>query len=355
MQTNVHISTKKSSKATVWMVLLFLAVAILGLYYVKWEPYYQKAFLAATKHDIGASIVSGKAAAAPAPSWQAALDYAKTYFLAVWKAAVLGIVLGSLVQVLIPRDWLVRVLGSRSFKSTAVASIAALPGMMCSCCAAPVAVGLRKRFASVGAALAFWLGNPVLNPATIIFMGFVLNWRFAFLRIVFGILLVFGVAYLANRLVKENELKAEGDIFEVPKELAKAQGSLWIRWGKALLSLFWSIVPVYVLTVLILGAARAWLFPSVSVEWGNSLVTLIVLSITGTLFVIPTAAEIPIVKTMMSYGLGVGPAAALMMTLPAVSLPSLMMVRKVFPAKVLWMVLGVVILVGILTGLVAMI
>jgi uncharacterized protein len=212
---------------------------------------------------------------------------------------------------------------------------------------------LRKRFASVGAALAFWLGNPVLNPATIIFMGFVLNWHFALLRIIFGILLVFSVASLANRLTKEEEAVAESDLLQVPKELEKPQGPVWARWGKALWSLFWSIVPVYVLTVLVLGAARAWLFPAVSPAWGNSILTIIGLAVAGTIFVIPTAAEIPIVKTMMSYGLGTGPAAALMMTLPAVSVPSLLMVRKAFPAKVLWMVLGMVILAGIITGLVA--
>ena len=38
----------------------------------------------------------------------AAWDYAMVYFLAVWKAAVLGVLLGSLIQVLIPRDWLLR-------------------------------------------------------------------------------------------------------------------------------------------------------------------------------------------------------------------------------------------------------
>ncbi|WP_018130931.1 permease [Effusibacillus pohliae] len=355
MQPNLTTSSNQSLKPAkaIGLALLFFVVAAAGLYYVKWSPYYEKAFIAATKHDIGKSILSGGANAAPEPSIQTAWEYAKTYFLAVWKAAVLGIVLGSLVQVLIPRDWLIRALGSRSFRSTAIAGVASLPGMMCSCCAAPVAVGLRKRFASVGAALAFWLGNPVLNPATIIFMGFVLSWKFAVLRIVFGLLLVFGVAYFANRFVKEEEVQAE--TLELPEQTAVTaqSGSLAVRWGKSLWSLFWSVTPVYLITVLLLGAARAWLFPAVNPDWGNSLWAIVFLAITGTLFVIPTAAEIPIAKTMMSYGLGAGPAAALMMTLPAISLPSLIMVRKVFPAKVLWFVTGMVIAFGIVTGLAA--
>jgi uncharacterized protein len=215
-------------------------------------------------------------------------------------------------------------------------------------------VSLRKQSVSVGAALAFWLGNPVLNPATIIFMGFVLSWKFAILRIFFGILLVLGVATLANRFVKDEDVSQE--VLSLPDQMQNdPQENLIRRFVKSIVALFINVVPIYLVTVLLLGAARAWLFPAVDPSWGNSILALIGLAIAGTLFVIPTAAEIPIVKTMMSYGLGTGSAVALVMTLPAVSLPSLLMVRKVFPAKALWMLVGVVISIGILGGLAAMI
>ncbi len=80
-----------------WKPALFFLVVIAGLWYVKWQPYYGKAFTAAETHSIGKSIL----AQADANPWQAALDYAMIYFLAVWKAAVLGVLLGSLIQVLI--------------------------------------------------------------------------------------------------------------------------------------------------------------------------------------------------------------------------------------------------------------
>lgn len=85
---------------------------------------------------------------------------------------------------------------------------------------------------------------------------------------------------------------------------------------------------------------------------GNSLLWLVPLAIAGTLFVIPTAAEIPIVQTMMTLGLGTGPAVALLMTLPSISLPSLLMLRKDFDARVLVTVAVLTMLVGIVCGLV---
>ena len=77
-------------------------------------------------------------------------------------------------------------------------------------------------------------------------------------------------------------------------------------------------------------------------------------AIVGTLFVIPTAAEIPIVQTMMALGMGTAPAVALLMTLPSVSLPSLLMLRKDFDTRVLVSVALMTMLVGVLSGLVGM-
>jgi uncharacterized membrane protein YraQ (UPF0718 family) len=331
-----------------WKPALFLLVAALGLYYVKWSPYYLKSFVAAQNHSIGGSIIADN----PTSPLLAALAYAQVYFLAIWKAAVLAVILGSLLQVLIPRDWLLRLFGKAGLGSTVRGGLFALPGMMCSCCAAPVAVGLRKQQVSVGAALAFWIANPVLNPATLVFMGFVLGWPFAALRLVGGVVLVLGVALLAQRLSSPDALP-EPAVDAVQAATATPEGSLWQRWALSLWQLFWSTIPVYVLAVLLLGAARVWLFPHVEGGFGEGLGWLVPMAVVGTLFVIPTAAEIPIVQTLMTLGLGTAPAVALLMTLPSVSLPSLLMLRKSFDAQVLWVVGGLVMAFGVVWGLLA--
>ncbi len=89
--------------------------------------------------------------------------------------------------------------------------------------------------------------------------------------------------------------------------------------------------------MLVLGAARVWLFLHADGVVDNTLFWVIAMAIAGCLFVIPTAAEIPIVQTMMLAGMGTAPALALLITLPAVSVPSLIMLRKAFPAKALWL------------------
>jgi uncharacterized membrane protein YraQ (UPF0718 family) len=335
----------------VWGVVVFAVIVVAGLFYVKWSPYYHRAFVAADRHSIGQSILMGTAASAPAPSVGAALDYAIVYGKAVWQALVLGLLLGSAVQALLPPQWIAKALGKAGFGSVAAGGLLSIPGMMCTCCAAPVVVGLRERRASPGSAVAFWLGNSVLNPATLVFMGFVLGWQWTGLRLALGLLMVFGLGYLVNRMVTPGEARAADA--EVERLLAQApQGGVFGRWMSTLAKMTLWLVPEYLVLVLLLGAARAWLFPHVSPEIGNEFIWIVAFAIAGTLFVIPTAGEVPIIQAMLALGMAAGPAGALLMTLAPVSVPSLVMTGSAFRLRVLVTVVAGVVLFGIAGGLV---
>jgi uncharacterized membrane protein YraQ (UPF0718 family) len=78
------------------------------------------------------------------------------------------------------------------------------------------------------------------------------------------------------------------------------------------------------------------------------------MALAGTLFVIPTAGEVPIVQAMLALGIGAGPAGALIMTLPAASLPSLAMLGRVFSVRTRLVIAAGVVLSGIVGGLLAM-
>lgn len=212
-------------------------------------------------------------------------------------------------------------------------------------------VGLAKSGASVGASLAYWFGNTMLNPATIVFMGFVLGWNWAGLRIVVGVLLVFGVAHLGNRYLQAKDVPQEAlEIADAPED----DRPLLVRWASACWKLLIGLVPEYAVIVLALGAARAWLFPAMNPAIGHSLGLMLALAVAGTLFVIPTAGEVPIVQSLLGFGLGAGAAGALLTTLPPVSLPSLVMVGRALPLKVMVFAAVSVVILGVLSGFAAM-
>jgi uncharacterized membrane protein YraQ (UPF0718 family) len=220
---------------------------------------------------------------------------------------------------------------------------------MCTCCAAPVVVGLRRRQASSGAAIAFWLGNSVLNPATLVFIGFVLGWRWSALRLVLGAAMVFGLGRLANRM---RSAEAVGETAAAPVPPGP-DGAPFRRWLRILAGLTVRLVPEYAVLVLLLGATRAWLFPAIGPGIDNHLLWIAAFAVAGALFVIPTAGEVPIIQAMLALGVGVGPAGALLMTLPPISLPSMAMLARSFPPRILAAVAAGVVLFGLAGGALA--
>ena len=78
---------------------------------------------------------------------------------------------------------------------------------------------------------------------------------------------------------------------------------------------------------------------------------IVAFAVAGMLFVIPTAGEVPIIQAMLTLGMGVGPAGALLMTLPPVSVPSFAMLAGSFRPRVLVVVGTMIVLFGVIAGL----
>lgn len=330
--------------------LSFLLLAVAGLTLVKWTPYYGKAVFAAAHHSLGSSILTNGADRPPAPSLQSAIEYAKAYGKSIWRALVLGLLLGSAAQSLLPRRWIFSTFGKSGLPGVILGGIASLPLMMCTCCAAPVVAGLRECRTACGTAVAFWLGNTVLNPATMIFTLFVLGWQWLALRLLFGVFMVFGLGWLANRLGGQERVAVARS---AEPETADGPEISFTRWLGVLWRMSLRLIPEYALLVLILGGVRAWLFPHLGHEIDGSLIWILAFAISGALFVIPTAGEVPIVQGMLALGIGVGPAAALLVTLPPISAPSIMMLYRSFPSRVLAAVSIGVVITGCAAGIAA--
>ncbi len=320
---------------------VFVAVAIGLLVWAKWWPYSIKIPKAADTHTLGTSILTGQSAAPPDFSLTAGLEFARTYFLSIWPALLAGLFIGAAVTVLVPKAWLLRALAKDGRASTLRGGLLSIPTMMCTCCTAPVAVGLRKRGASIGASIAFWLGNPALNPAVLALSFFVLGWKWTALRAAAGVLLILGVAAVTRYGSGVHGPTVATDDPET--------GPLSLRFGRAFGGMALRLLPEYLLLVVALGALRGPLF-SGGIGLRAGVLAVVVFALAGALLPIPTAGEIPVVAALLILGVSAPVAAALLITLPAISVPSLVMVRRAFPAKVLATTTAAVIAMGLLTA-----
>lgn len=149
------------------MLVLFL---VIGLTWSKWLPYWDRAWtLQETAAWDGDSLFDSLGEAF---SLVGAWNFTLVYFDAVWKALLVALIVAAAIDALVRRDWLVRVMNRpTAVQQSVVGASLSMPSMMCTCCAAPVTAGLRRSGVSTGAALAYWVGNPLLNPAVLVFLA----------------------------------------------------------------------------------------------------------------------------------------------------------------------------------------
>jgi len=121
------------------------------------------------------------------------------------------------------------------------------------------------------------------------------------------------------------------------------------------------ILPLLVAGVLIAGflmgrpEAEAGLIPS---EWvaalvgGNSLVANLTASVIGAFMYFATLTEIPIMQGLLGLGMGNGPALALLLAGPALSLPNMLVIRGVLGTKKTLVFIGLVIVMATVAGMI---
>jgi uncharacterized membrane protein YraQ (UPF0718 family) len=349
MESSVRLepAARRGLVASLAGLVAFLLVASLMLMWAKWDPYSQKlAHLWTSPTWTGKDLLAKAGAAGSAPSLRGAWSFTHAYFTAVLPAIIAALVIAASMQALVPRGWLLRLLRKGSHgRSSLAGGLLALPSLMCTCCTAPVAATLRRRGAPTSATLAYWTGNPVLNPAVLVFLALVAPWQWVTTRILVGALLVFGATALVARIAGAPEERGS----ELPAEefrLAAAPGV----FARTLLRMALTLLPEYLVVVFLLGLFRGWIFPLGTHAEHWALLATLLAAVLGTLVVIPTAGEIPILQGLAAIGIGSGAIGALLITLPAISLVSMAMVARALTPRVTLMMAAAVGVCGLLAG-----
>ncbi len=304
--------------------LAFAAIFVVTIAWAKWDPYVHKiGAIAGTGVWPGHDVLRQAGLAGASPSLTHAWSFTVAYATAVWPALVAALLISAGTQALVPRQWLLRVVSRRSRGGGSLAGgLLALPSLMCTCCTAPVAATLRRSGAPPSAALAYWLGNPVLNPAVLIFLAMVGPWQWVVTRVAAGALLVFGVTALIARLHDRRGVEAAPPAEYRPRDFPRALARLCTR-----------LLPEYAVVVFLVGLFRGWLFPFDGGGAGGAM-AVVAAALLGTLIVLPTGGEIPILQSLALAGVANGVIGTLLLVLPAISIVSMTMVARDFSPRV---------------------
>ncbi|MFH0846473.1 MAG: permease [Chloroflexota bacterium] len=252
--------------------------------------------------------------------------------------------------------------------SYAVASVSGGVLAVCSCTVLPLFGGIYKRGAGLGPAIAFLYSGPAINVLAIVYSARLLGYDIGLARAIGAIIFAGGIGLLMVLIFHREESAKDDKAFAVLSDegmkplwqqvlfladlvsiLVFAASKRWIYLGIAfglLLVIIWRffsredviswlketahftrlILPWLLVGVFAAGIIR-YLVPDTLVAryiGGNRLSANLGASIFGTLMYFATLTEVPIIKALMELGMGKGPALALLLSGPALSLPSIL-------------------------------
>lgn len=258
----------------------------------------------------------------------------------------------SYVQSYFPPERTRRILGGRS--GIGASTMAALLGTItpfCSCSSIPLFIGFTAAGLPLGVTFAFLISSPLVDMASVILLASIFNWPIALAYVGVGLLVAIIGGTLIGKLGMEDQVAGfvrnvpVGDSDETmtrPERLAFARDQV-----AGIVRKVWP----YVLIGVGIGAAIHNWVPAATIGamlgqdkwWAVPVATLVGIPIYADIF-----GTLPIAEALVGKGVGLGTVLAFMMAVTALSLPSLVMLKRVVRLPLLATFMGVV-TVGILT------
>jgi len=279
--------------------------------------------------------------------------------------------------------------------SYSVASVSGAVLAVCSCTVLPLFAGIYKRGAGLGPAIAFLFSGPAINVLAIVYSAKLLGYDIGLARaigaIVFSVVVGLLMAFIYRREKSQADAQAfallTADpagksiwqqiifigtlvgilIFAASKNwifmgvfLVALAVILWrwftkgeiVQWLKETLHFTRLIIPWLLVGVFAAGILKVVIPESVITAYvgGNSIFANFIASFLGALMYFATLTEVPVVKAFMDLGMGKGPALALLLAGPALSLPAMLVLSKIMGVKKTLTYVGLVVIMATITG-----
>jgi len=301
----------------------------------------------------------------------------------------------------ISKEAIIKYLGSSAnkLKSFSLASFASFFIAACSCTVIPVASGIYYQGAGIGPAFIFLWVAPAANILAIIYTGSILGTKMVASRIIAAFSMAYVVGIVMNFVFRKEENRRTQDVSDTKtKIIAKKDIFLLLLILASLLSpnyiiqkgpylhkvIVWLVVslimviyavkvktfeeikewlkeswwfvriifPLLLVGVFIVGIIGKFLPQEVIQKWlgGSGIRAAWLATLLGQIMYFATMTEAPFVDTLIKLGMGKGPALALLLTGPGMSLPSMLAIAKVFGIKKAAVYILLVMILGTFVG-----
>jgi uncharacterized protein len=211
----------------------------------------------------------------------------------------------------------------------------------CSCSSVPLFIGFVAAGVPLGITLTFLITSPLINQVGVVMLAGMVGWQIAALYVVTGMTMAIAAGVLLSRFDLDRWI--EPFVHEVVVPVTAIDGgkpTLHDRVDAArdeTRDIVRTVLP-YVLVGIAIGAAiHGWVPAGFFADTGiaSSVWSVPVATLAGVPLYANVAGVVPLVDAVYSKGLGLGTAMAFMMSVVALSLPALILLKRVMKLPLL--------------------
>lgn len=241
------------------------------------------------------------------------------------------------------------------FVNNILASLVGVITPFCSCSAVPLFIGFVESGVPLGVTLSYLIAAPMINEVAAILLFGLFGAKIAFIYIISGLIIATTVGYILGKMnleylvedyVWKIKVNQKQEITKLSFKNRAYQSYLYTK--DLVLKVFPFIFIGVGIGALIHGYAPQNLLAQVAGK--DNILAVPFAVIMGVPLYSNAAGTIPIVQSLLEKGLPVGTALAFMMSVTALSLPEMIILRKVLKLKLLFIYIATLSVAIIFTG-----
>lgn len=253
----------------------------------------------------------------------------------------------SWIQSYFPPERSRKILGRFSgFSANVIGALLGTLTPFCSCSSIPLFIGFTSAGLPIGVTFSFLISSPLVDLASILLLASVFNWTIALVYTAIGIVL----AVIGGTIISQSNMEKYVADFVKRNQMPASDAEVLNAKERLKFSLdqvrdVFQRVWIYVLLGVAIGAGiHNWIPESFIASllgnqnwWSVPAATLLGVPMYADIF-----GTLPIAEALIRKGVGVGTVLSFMMSVTALSIPSLILLNKVVKMPLLLMFVGIV-------------
>jgi uncharacterized protein len=224
-------------------------------------------------------------------------------------------------------------------KGNIMASLLGIVTPFCSCSSVPIFIGFVEAGIPLGVTFSFLITSPIVNEAAFAILLASFGWKIALVYVITGVVIgIFGGIFIGllkmEKQVEEYVYEIQSREVDIEKLSYKDRVHFALDNVKDIINRVW----IFLLIGIGLGALiHGWAPASLLSKYAgpNNPFAVVIAVVCGVPLYSNALGTIPIAEALINKGVGIGTALAFMMATTALSLPEMILLRKVIKPKLI--------------------